>query len=39
LRINTDGDSELGDEPKGALIDLDTKSLEFDLNHPVNMTI
>lgn len=39
LRINTDDDNELGEEPKGALIDLDTESLEFDLNHPVNMTI
>ena len=39
LRINTDNDPELGDEPKGALLDLDTTSLKFDLKHPVDMTI
>ena len=39
LRINTDNDVELGDEPKGALLDLDTTSLKFDLKHPVDMAI
>lgn len=37
LRISTAGDSELGSEPPGALLDLDTQSLEFDLNHPVDI--
>lgn len=39
LRINTSGDPELGGEPKGALLDLDTKELGFDLQHPVDMAI
>lgn len=36
-----DGDtySELGDNPKGALLDLDTQFLKFDLRHPVDMAI
>ena len=39
LRINNASDPELGIEPKGALIDLDTKALPFDLQHPVDMAI
>ena len=39
FRINTASDSELGDEPKGALLDLDTTRLGFDLKHPVDMAI
>ena len=38
FRINTQ-DPELGNEPKGALLDLDTTKLEFDLKHPVDMVI
>lgn len=39
FRINTDGDSELGNEPKGSLLDLDTSKLKFDLKHPVDMLV
>ena len=39
FRIRTDGDTELNGEPKGALLDLDTPSLEFDLKHPVEMSV
>ena len=40
-RINDSTDTELSElgEPKGALLDLDTEELQFDLNHPVDMAI
>lgn len=37
LRINDTTDSELGAEPPGSLLDLDTEKLQFDLNHPVDI--
>jgi len=39
FRINTSNDSELGSEPVGALLDLNTSKLKFDLKHPVDMTV
>lgn len=36
FRINNP-DTELGDEPPGSILDLDTEKLQFDLNHPVDI--
>lgn len=39
FRINDSEDSELGEEPVGSLLDLDTTKLTFDLKNPVDMVI
>ena len=38
-QIDSDGELVASGEPKGALLDLDTKSLLFDLKHPVDIAI